>query len=45
VAEAFATWRAECVHAQAVVASFNDLDALGRDETRPGRPCAGCWCT
>ena len=38
VAEAFATWRAECAHARAVVASFSDLDALGRDATRPGRP-------
>jgi uncharacterized damage-inducible protein DinB len=38
VAEAFATWRAECAHARAVVASFSDLDALGRDEMRPGRP-------
>ena len=38
VAEAFATWRAECAHARTVVASFSDLDALGRDETRPGRP-------
>jgi len=27
VAEAFATWRAECAHARAVVASFSDLDA------------------
>src|SRR5262245_60129301 len=35
VAEAFATWRAERTHAQAVVASFSDLDALGRDATRP----------
>src|SRR4030095_2917430 len=38
VAEAFATWRAECAQARAVVASFSDLDTLGRDETRPGRP-------
>jgi uncharacterized damage-inducible protein DinB len=38
VEEAFATWRAECAQARAVVASFSDLDALGRDETRPGRP-------
>ena len=38
VAEAFATWRAECAHARAVVASFSDLDAMGRDEARPGRP-------
>jgi uncharacterized damage-inducible protein DinB len=38
VAEAFATWRAECTHARAVVASFSDLDALGRNATRPGRP-------
>jgi uncharacterized damage-inducible protein DinB len=38
VEEAFATWRAECAHAWAVVASFSDLDALGRNETRPGRP-------
>ena len=38
VAEAFATWRAECAQARAVVASFGDLDALGRDEMRPGRP-------
>ena len=38
VEEAFATWRAECTHARTVVASFNDLDALGRDEARPGRP-------
>jgi uncharacterized damage-inducible protein DinB len=38
VEEAFATWRAECAHAREVVASFSDLDAMGRDETRPGRP-------
>ena len=38
VAEAFATWRAECAQARAVVASFSDLDELGRDATRPGRP-------
>jgi uncharacterized damage-inducible protein DinB len=38
VEEAFATWRAECAHAQTVVASFGDLDELGRDATRPGRP-------
>jgi len=38
VEEAFATWRAECTHARTVVASFSDLDALGRDEARPGRP-------
>ena len=38
VAEAFATWRAECAHAKTVVASFSALDALGRDEARPGRP-------
>jgi hypothetical protein len=38
VAEAFAIWRAECAHARTVVASFSDLSALGRDETRPGRP-------
>ena len=25
-------------HARAVVASFSDLDTLGRDATRPGRP-------
>ena len=38
VAEAFATWRAECAQARAVVASFSDLDELGRETTRPGRP-------
>jgi uncharacterized damage-inducible protein DinB len=38
VAEAFATWRAECAHARAVLASFSDLDAMGRNETRPERP-------
>src|SRR5438445_3757453 len=38
VAEAFATWRAECAHARTVVASFSNLDALGRNATRPGRP-------
>jgi uncharacterized damage-inducible protein DinB len=38
VAEAFATWRAECAHARAVLALFSNLDAMGRDETRPGRP-------
>ena len=38
VAEAFATWRAECAQARTVVASFGDLDVLGRDATRPGRP-------
>jgi len=38
VAEAFATWRAECEHARAIVASFSDLDELGRNETRPRRP-------
>jgi uncharacterized damage-inducible protein DinB len=38
VAEAFATWRAECAHARAVLASFSNLDVMGRDETRPGRP-------
>jgi hypothetical protein len=38
VAEAFATWRAECAHAQTVVASFSDLDEMGRDATRPGCP-------
>jgi uncharacterized damage-inducible protein DinB len=38
VEEAFATWRAECTHARTVVASFSELDALGRDEARPGRP-------
>ena len=38
VDETFATWRAECAHARAVVASVSDLDALGRNETRPGRP-------
>ena len=38
VEEAFATWRAECTHARTVVASFSDLDALGRDAARPGRP-------
>ena len=38
VEEAFATWRAECAHARTVVASFSDLDELGRNETRPGRP-------
>jgi uncharacterized damage-inducible protein DinB len=40
VEEAFATWRAECAHARTVVASFSDLDELGRDATRPGRPSA-----
>src|ERR671928_204510 len=34
VAEAFATWRAEGAQARAVVASFSDLDALGREATR-----------
>ncbi len=38
VAEAFATWRAECAHARTVVASFSDLDEMGRDAARPGRP-------
>jgi hypothetical protein len=38
VEEAFATWRAECTHARTVVSSFGDLDELGRNETRPGRP-------
>ena len=38
VEEAFATWRAECTHARTVVASFSDLDALGLDAARPGRP-------
>jgi uncharacterized damage-inducible protein DinB len=38
VEEAFATWRAEWTHARTVVASFSDLDALGRDAARPGRP-------
>jgi uncharacterized damage-inducible protein DinB len=38
VEEAFATWRAECTHARTVVASFSDLDTLGRDDARPGRP-------
>ena len=38
VEEAFATWRAECAHARAVIASFSDLDELGRNETRPARP-------
>jgi hypothetical protein len=38
VEEAFATWRAECAHARTVVASFGDLDELGRNEARPGRP-------
>jgi uncharacterized damage-inducible protein DinB len=38
VAEAFATWRAECAHARTVVASFSDLDTMGRDAARPGRP-------
>jgi uncharacterized damage-inducible protein DinB len=38
VAEAFTTWRAECAHARTVVASFSDLDEMGRDEMRPGRP-------
>ena len=38
VEEAFATWRAECAHARAVLASFSDLDELGRNETRPARP-------
>jgi hypothetical protein len=38
VEEAFVTWRAECAYARAVVASFSDLDELGRDEARPGRP-------
>jgi Protein of unknown function (DUF664) len=38
VAEAFATWREECGHARAVVASFSNLDELGRNETRPARP-------
>jgi uncharacterized damage-inducible protein DinB len=38
VEEAFATWRAECAHARTVVASFGDLDELGRNETRPQRP-------
>ena len=38
VAQAFATWQAECAHARTVVASFSDLDALGRDATRPERP-------
>jgi uncharacterized damage-inducible protein DinB len=38
VGEAFTTWRAECAQARAVVASFSDLDEMGRDATRPGRP-------
>jgi uncharacterized damage-inducible protein DinB len=38
VAQAFATWRAECAQARTVVASFSDLDALGRDATRTERP-------
>jgi hypothetical protein len=38
VAEAFATWRAECVHARTVVASLSDHDTFGRDAQRPGRP-------
>ena len=38
VEEAFTTWRAECMHARTVVASFSDLDALGRDAARLGRP-------
>jgi hypothetical protein len=38
VAEAFATWRQECAQARAVVASFSDLDELGRDAARPERP-------
>lgn len=38
VADAFTIWHAECAHAREVVASFPDLDALGRDENRPGRP-------
>ena len=38
VAEAFATWHSECAQARDVVASFSDLDEMGRDATRPGRP-------
>lgn len=38
VAEAFTIWRAECAQARTVVASFSDLNELGRNETRPGRP-------
>jgi len=38
VTEAFVTWRAECAHARTVVASFSDLDEMGRDAARPGRP-------
>jgi len=38
VAAAFATWRSECAHSREVVASFRDLEALGRDEKRPGCP-------
>ena len=38
VAEAFTTWRAECAQARAIVVSFSDLDEMGRNETRPGRP-------
>ena len=34
VEEAFATWRAVYT-CRTVVASFSDLDALGRDEARP----------
>jgi uncharacterized damage-inducible protein DinB len=38
VAQAFATWQAECAYARTVMASFNDLDTLGRYTARPGRP-------
>ena len=38
VAEAFSTWREECAQARTVLASFSDLDEMGRDATRPGRP-------
>ncbi len=38
VEEAFSTWRHECEHARTVVASFSDLDELGRHESHPGRP-------
>ena len=38
IAEAFSTWKGECAQARAVLASFSDLDEMGRDATRPGRP-------
>ncbi|MPZ89866.1 MAG: DUF664 domain-containing protein, partial [Nitriliruptorales bacterium] len=42
VADAFATWRAECDHARKIVAEIDSLDVVGRN-LRRGEPVSLRW--